>query len=145
MSLWKRRSDGRDIGRESGMLDLQHLDINGLKIAPREFLQAVIEPKLQSGAGETDMCVMWNTVVGKKDGRKTRQNYYLWDEADTQNGISAMARVTGFSEAIGALLIGRGAITNTGIVRPEDGIKGVLYRIFIDELEKRGIKVIDDL
>ena len=55
-----------------------------------------------------------------------------------------MARVTGFSAAIGALLIGRGAITKKGIIPPEDGIKGELYGVFIEELRKRGIQVIKD-
>ena len=88
---------------------------------------------------------MWNTVVGTKDEHKTRINYYLWDEADTQSGISAMARVTGFSAAIGALFIGRGAITNKGIVPPEEGIKGELYEVFINELRERGINIIEIL
>ena len=125
------------------MLDLKPLDINGVKIASREFLLAVIEPKLRPRAGDTDVCVMWNTVVGTKDGRTTKINYYLWDEADTQNGISAMARVTGFSAAIGALFIGRGAIIQKGVIPPENVIKGELYEAFMDELGKRGIKVAD--
>lgn len=53
-----------------------------------------------------------------------------------------MARVTGFSAAIGALFIGRGAIIQRGIIPPENVIKGELYEAFMDELEKRGIKVI---
>jgi saccharopine dehydrogenase-like NADP-dependent oxidoreductase len=86
---------------------------------------------------------MWNTIVGMKDGCKTRINYYLWDEADAKNGISAMARVTGFSAAVGALFIGRGMIKSGGIVPPEDGIRGELYGVFVDELRKRRIKVIE--
>jgi len=46
------------------MLDLQPIEIKGLKIAPREFLLAAIEPKLWPFGGDTDVCVMWNTVVG---------------------------------------------------------------------------------
>ena len=140
---WPGHWQGIQVLKECGMLDLQPLDINGLKIAPREFLLAVIEPKLRPRAGDTDVCVMWNTVVGTKDGHRTRLNCYLWDEADTKNGISAMARVTGFSAAIGALFIGRGAITHKGIIPPENIIKGELYKAFIDELKKRGIRVIE--
>ena len=82
-------------------------------------------------------------MVGMKDGRRTRINYFLWDAADPLIGISAMARVTGFSAAIGALFIGRGMITNKGIVPPEDGIKGILHEEFIVELRERGINVIE--
>jgi saccharopine dehydrogenase-like NADP-dependent oxidoreductase len=142
---WSGHWQGIRTLKECGMLNLHPIKIKGVEIAPREFLLAVIEPQLQPGPGETDVCVMWSSVSGMQDGRKTRINYYLWDEADTQNGISAMARVTGFSAAIGALLIGRGMLTSTGIVPPEDGIKGELYEVFIDEIGKRGIKVIEDL
>lgn len=140
---WPGHWQGIQVLKECGMLDLQPLEIRGVKIPPREFLLAVMEPKLQPQAGEMDICVMWNTVVGMKDRRKTRINYYLWDEADAKNGISAMAQVTGFSAAIGALFMGKGMITSYGIVPPEDGIKGELYEAFIEELEKRDIKVIE--
>jgi lysine 6-dehydrogenase len=141
---WPGHWPGIQVLKECGMLDLQPIEIKSLKIAPREFLIAVIEPRLRPSAGDTDVCVMWNTVVGTKNGRRTKINYHLWDEADTDHGISAMARVTGFSAAIGALLIGRGAITKKGIIPPEDGIKGELYGVFIEELRKRGIQVIKD-
>jgi len=140
---WPGHWQGIQVLKECGMLDLQPLEIKGVKIPPREFLLAVIEPKLWPRAGETDVCVMWNTVVGMKDGRRTRINYFLWDEADTKTGISAMARVTGFSAAIGALFIGRGGITSKGIVPPEEGIKGELYKEFVVELRERGINVLE--
>ena len=140
---WPGHWQGVQVLRECSMLDLQPIEIRDLKIAPREFLLAVIEPKLRPLAGDTDVCVMWNTVVGIRNGKQTKIAYYLWDEADTRNKISAMARVTGFSAAIGALFIGRGMITNKGIVPPEDGIKGETYEAFMGELEKRDIRVLE--
>jgi saccharopine dehydrogenase-like NADP-dependent oxidoreductase len=142
---WPGHWQGIQVLKECGMLDLQPVEIGGREIKPREFLLAVMEPRLKPQADDTDVCVMWNTVVGIKNGRKTHISYYLWDEADTQNGISAMARVTGFSAALGALFLGRGEINKKGIVAPEEGIKGELYVTFIDELAKRGIKVVEDL
>ncbi len=138
---WPGHWQGIQTLKECGLLDLQPVDISGAKIAPREFLLALIQPKLQPRPGDSDVCVMWNTVTGVKDGRRTRLNYYLWDEADPQTGLSAMARVTGFSAAIGALFIGRGAVRTRGIVPPEDGIQGALYTAFIDELNRRNIKI----
>jgi saccharopine dehydrogenase-like NADP-dependent oxidoreductase len=129
--------------KECGLLDLQTIEVRGMQIAPREFLLAAIEPKLRPLTGDTDVCVMWNTVSGTKDSKQTKFNYYLWDKADNKNKISAMARVTGFSTAIGALFIGRGMIPTKGIVPPEDGIKGEIYEAFMDELEKRDIRVLE--
>lgn len=140
---WPGHWQGIQVLKECGMLDLEPLEIKGVKVAPREVLLAALEPKLRPGVGDTDVCVMWNTVDGAKRKRRMRLNYYLWDEADTDNGISAMARVTSFSASIGALLIGRGAIKSKGIVPPEDAIKGALYTDFRDELRKREIEIIE--
>jgi lysine 6-dehydrogenase len=140
---WPGHWQGIEMLKECGMLDLKPIEVEGTKIAPREFLLALIEPKLRPLAGDTDVCVMWSTVVGTKNGRPAQINYYLWDEADTKNQISAMARVTGFSAAIGALFIGRGMVTEKGIVPPEEGIKGELYEAFMNELKKREIRVIE--
>jgi len=140
---WPGHWQGVEALKECGMLDLEPVDIEGVSIAPRDFLLKVIVPRLQPIEGDTDVCVMWNTVDGTKDGQKVRINYYLWDEADTENGISSMARVTGFSAAIGALFIGRGLISDKGIVPPEDCIGGEVYDMFISELEKRGVNVLE--
>lgn len=131
--------------KECGMLDLDPIEKDGVEISPREFLLQVIEPKLRPQEGDTDVCVMWNSVVGKKDGRRQQVDYYLWDEADTEHGISSMARVTGFSASIGAQMIGRGLITEKGIVPPEDCIYGDRYELFVDELRKRDIEILEEM
>jgi saccharopine dehydrogenase-like NADP-dependent oxidoreductase len=140
---WPGHWQGIEVLKECGLLDLQPIEVRSVQIAPREFLLAAIEPKLRPFAGDTDVCVMWNTAVGIKNDQKTKIGYYLWAEADPKNKLSAMARVTGFSTAIGALFIGRGMITIKGIVSPEDGIKGELYESFIGELEKRDIRILE--
>jgi saccharopine dehydrogenase-like NADP-dependent oxidoreductase len=116
--------------KECGMLDSTPIEFKGTKISPREFLSHIREflshimtPKLQPLEGETDVCVMWNTVTGIKDGQKMRIDYYMWEEADTENGISAMGRVTAFPEAIATVMLGKGEITKKGIVAPEDAIE----------------------
>jgi len=138
---WPGHFEGINTLKECGLLDLTPVEFNGMKIAPRDFLLSIIDPKLRPLQGDTDVCVMWNTVTGVKNGKKMRIDYYMWDEADTKNGISSMGRVTGFSAAIGAILIGRGEIEKKGIVAPEDAIDGKLYQKFMNELGKRNITV----
>jgi len=142
---WPGHWGGIQTLKEVGMLDLEPIAISGTSIVPRDFLLAMIGPRLQPLEGDTDVCVMWNTVTGSKDGRRMRIDYYLWDEADTVLNISSMARVTGFSAAIGALFIGRGKITQKGIVPPEDAFDSKLYVEFIDELKKRDIDVLEEV
>ena len=141
---WPGHFEGINTLKECGLLDLTPVEFNGMKIAPRDFLLSIIDSKLRPLQGETDVCVMWNTVTGVKDGKKLRLDYYMWDEADTEKGISSMGRVTGFSAAIGAMLIGKGEIKKKGIVAPEDVIEGEIYQKFINELVKRNIIILEE-
>ncbi|MFO7980548.1 MAG: saccharopine dehydrogenase C-terminal domain-containing protein [Candidatus Aminicenantes bacterium] len=138
---WPGHWGGVQTLKECGMLDIEPVDFKGTKIVPREFLLSMITPKLLPNEGETDVCVMYNTLVGKKDGKKVRIEYFMWDKADTTNDISSMMRVTGYPMAITARMIGRGDIKEKGIVAPEDAITPDLYKKFIEELKKRNIEI----
>jgi saccharopine dehydrogenase-like NADP-dependent oxidoreductase len=131
--------------KECGLLDLEPVDFKGQKVSPREFLLSRITPRLKVGPGETDVCVMYNTVVGRKKGRKVKIEYHMWDAADRKNNISSMMRVTGFPVAIAARMIARGQITQKGIVAPEDAVDSDLYPEFIKELKKRNIKILETI
>jgi len=140
---WPGHWEGAEVLKECGMLDSTPIEFKGIKISPREFLSHIMTPKLQPLEGETDVCVMWNTVSGIKDGQKMRIDYYMWEEADTENGISAMGRVTAFPEAIATVMLGRGEITRKGIVAPEDAIEGKIYENFLEELKRRKINILE--
>jgi len=140
---WPGHWEGAGVLKECGMLDSTPIEFKGTKISPREFLSYIMTPKLQPLESETDVCVMWNTVTGIKDGQKMRIDYYMWEEADTENGISAMGRVTAFPEAIATVMLGKGEITKKGIVAPEDAIEGKMYQNFLEELKRRKINILE--
>jgi lysine 6-dehydrogenase len=140
---WPGHWAGVDTLKECGLLGIDPVDHDGMKVVPREFLLTLIEPKLKGQPGETDVCIMYCTVTGLKDGKKTRLSYWMWEEADPANGISAMGRVTGFPAAMGAVLIGKGLIKERGIVAPEDAIYGPLYTQFVADLRKRNIEILE--
>jgi saccharopine dehydrogenase-like NADP-dependent oxidoreductase len=142
---WPGHWDGVQTLKECGMLDLDPVEINSMKVVPREVLLARIEPRLRAQPGETDVCVMYNTVVGTKNGKPTKISYHLWDEADTVNQVSSMGRVTGYSAAIGAVMIAKGMVKAKGIVAPEDAIFGEGYTYFINELSKRNINIVETI
>ena len=141
---WPGHFDGVQTLKECGLLDLDPVDFQGTEVVPRELLLSLITPRLRAEEGETDVCVMWNSVVGSKDGEKTRVDYYMWDEADTELGMSSMARVTGFPCAIAARFLARGDIEEKGIVPPEDCFKGDVYEEFMIELAKRDINILEE-
>ncbi len=140
---WPGHWQGVQTLKECGLLDIEPVTFKGTKIIPREFLLSQITPRLLPQAGETDVCVMYNTLEGKKGGKKMKIEYYMWDEADRKNNISSMMRVTGYPMAITARLIAKGEIKEKGIVAPEDGIKGDLYKKFLAELKKRNINILE--
>ena len=140
---WPGHWQGVQTLKECGLLDLAPVEFKGTKIAPREFLLSIITPRLRALEGDSDVCVMYNTLTGTKDGRKIKIEYFMWDEADKKNGISSMARVTGFPVAITGKLIMAGKIKEKGIVPPEDCIKGKLYDEFMQELKKRNINILE--
>jgi lysine 6-dehydrogenase len=136
---WPGHWQGVHTLKECGMLDIGPVDFKGTKIVPREFLLSIITPRLVPNEGEGDVCVMYNTLEGKD----VKIEYFMWDEPDKKNNISAMMRVTGYPMAITARMIGRGEITEKGIVAPEDAMTGDLYKKFIDELKKRDIEILE--
>lgn len=140
---WPGHWDGVQTLKECGMLDLDPVEVNSMHVIPRDVLLARIEPRLRAQPGETDVCIMYNTVVGLKDGKRTKVSYFLWDEADTVNKVSAMGRVTGYSASIGAIMVAKGMVKEKGIVAPEDAVHGEGYTYFINELAKRNIKILE--
>jgi saccharopine dehydrogenase-like NADP-dependent oxidoreductase len=134
---WPGHWQAIDALKETGVLDLDPLDFKGAIIRPRDFFLSLVEPKLRPLSGDQDVCIMWNTATGQEK----RVDYYMWANADTKIGLTSMARVTGFSAAIGAKLVGKGEIQEKGIIAPEDGIAGEVYQKFLDNLENRGIVV----
>jgi lysine 6-dehydrogenase len=140
---WPGHWEGIEVLKDCGMLSTDPIEFKGCKISPREFLCQVITPQLKPQEGETDICVMWNSVIGLKNGKKTRINYYMWESADTRNNISAMGRVTAFTESIAAMMLGNGDIKQKGIVAPEDAFSGDNYQKMIKELSKRDINILE--
>lgn len=138
---WPGHWQAIDTLKECGILDLDPFDFKGKIIRPRDFFLSLVEPKLMPLQSDQDVCVMWNTAWGMEK----QADCFMWTGADSANGISAMARVTGFSAAIGARILGMGEIGQKGIVAPEEAIKGSVYQKFIDELVLRKIIISENI
>lgn len=138
---WPGHWDGVRTLKECGLLDLERIDVEGVQVVPRQVLLACITPRLLPRPGDTDVCVMYNTLTGVKDGRRVKVEYFMWDEADTVHGLSSMMRATGFPVAIASRMLARGDIREKGIVPPEDGIWGQLYQDFLQQLAARNILI----
>ena len=124
---------------ESGMLSQEPVETIWGRIAPREFLLGILNPKLAPLPEDKDACVMYNSVTGEKDGKAARVEYHMWDEA--QNGFTGMQRVTGFPAAIGGKLVAGHKIDLTGVRAPEECIRDGNYQSMLDELKLSNIQI----
>jgi len=125
--------------RELGLLSEQPIDVDGVQVAPKKVLDAVLYPHVRLEEGERDITVFRVEVIGVKDGRPRRYKIEMVDRYDTVNDFTSMARVTAFTGAIVARMVARGDLKPTGWVTPERVITGPLFDKLVQELAAVGV------
>ena len=123
--------------RELGLLELEPVDVKGVKVVPRDLFTAAAGPRLTKAKGR-DLVALRVTVDGKKGGKKAHRGWELLDYYDVQHGISAMMRTTGYSLSITGLMQARGQIGKSGVFTPDEAMPGEIY---VAELGKRGVQI----
>ena len=123
--------------RDLGLLDLEPVEVKGMKVIPRDVFIATVGPRLRKPAGR-DLVALRVTVEGKKGGKKKSLGWELLDYYDEKTGISAMERTTGFSLAITGLMQARQQVTGAGVLTPDEAVPAEIY---IAELAKRGVQI----
>lgn len=121
--------------RDLGLLELDPVEVKGVKVSPRDVAVAVMGPRLTKK--KPDLVALRVTVSGTKNGAPSSIAWNLVDRFDEQHGISAMMRTTGYSLAITGLFQGRGRIA-AGVLTPDESMPAADY---IAELRKRGIDI----
>jgi len=128
--------------KECELLDTDPIEINGVKIAPREFLTKLLAPKLALKEDEKDLTVLRVDVIGIKGEDEVQHTFELVDYYDEKKGMTSMARTTGYTASIIAQLLARGKIKEKGIVLPEKlGMNKNLFEEILVELGRRGIHI----
>ncbi len=125
--------------RELGLLELEPIDVKGVRVAPRDVAIAAMGPRLTKPKGK-DLVALRVTVKGKKSGTDKTVNFELIDRYDEEHGISAMMRTTGYSLSITGQMQARGEVKPSGVHTPDECIPAEKY---IAELAKRGIGIIE--
>ncbi len=123
--------------RELGLLELEPIDVKGVKVSPRDVAVAAMGPRLTKPKGK-DLVALRVSVKGKKSGEAKTVQFDLIDKYDEERGISAMMRTTGYSLSITGQMQARGEITPPGVHTPDECIPAVRY---IEELRKRGVEI----
>jgi lysine 6-dehydrogenase len=123
--------------RELGLLELEPVDVKGMKVVPRDLVVAAMGPRLTKPDGQ-DLVALRVFAEGTKGGKPKRIGWEMVDYYDEDTGISAMERSTGFSLSItGQMQVG-GEIGKSGVFTPDEAIPAQKY---IDELAKRGVMI----
>jgi saccharopine dehydrogenase-like NADP-dependent oxidoreductase len=74
---------------ECGLLDTNPIQIKETKVTPREFLTALLAPKLELGE-EQDLVIMMVKVMG--DNESKQYTFDLIDHYDKVGRVTSMAR-----------------------------------------------------
>ena len=121
--------------RELGLLDLNPVDVKGIKVVPRDLVVAAMGPRLTKPKGK-DLVALRVSGEGTKAGVAKKVGWEMVDYYDEERGISAMERSTGYSLSITGQLQARGEIGKSGVFTPDECMPPEIY---IGELAKRGV------
>ena len=123
--------------RELGLLELEPIDVKGVKVAPRDVAVAAMGPRLTKPKGK-DLVALRVSVKGKKGGKAKTMSYELVDRYDEERGISAMMRTTGYSLSITGQMQARREVGPAGVHTPDECMPAERY---IAELARRGVRI----
>jgi lysine 6-dehydrogenase len=123
--------------RSIGLLDLEPVDVKGIKVVPRDVFIAIVGPRLNKVHGR-DLVALRVVVSGKKGGKSATKTFELVDRYDEKHDVSAMMRTTGYSLAITGLMQVRGQVKPAGVHTPDECVPAEPY---MAELRKRGIAI----
>ncbi len=123
--------------RDLGLLDLAPVDVDGVKVAPRDVTVAAMGPRLTKPKGR-DLVALRVTVDGVKGGKGKKVGWELLCYYDEARGISAMMQTTGYSLSITGQMQVRGEVKPLGVHTPDECMPAAKY---IAELGKRGVQI----
>jgi len=130
-----------------GVISSKPIVYQGREIVPVDLFHELIYPiiKFDEALGDRDITVLQVNTSGKSGGRDINVNYEMLDEYDEEHHVTSMAKTTGFTAAIIARMVARGAVTKKGIQWPVRIIKDDLFEELLSSLRMRGVEVTETI
>ncbi|MHC4172359.1 MAG: saccharopine dehydrogenase family protein [Planctomycetota bacterium] len=123
-----------------GLWSLEPVRVGDVEVVPRDVFHVLFEPKV-TYPEDKDLVIVRVRAYGEKDGKQAESLVEMIDYYDDETGFTAMERGTGYSAAIVTEMMVRGQIEHgAGGVE-----KMVPARLFVDELNKRGLRVKEEV
>ena len=126
---------------KAGLLETEPIEVDGVKVSPREVLHTLLDPKLRAKPGEPDLVIVRVLAKGCKNGQAAQVLLDLIDRFDEVTGFTAMERTTGWDGSIKAILNAHG-VTPRGVNPAEIAVPGPQYAA---ELRTRGFSLAETL
>jgi len=126
---------------QAGLLETAPVEVQGVKVAPRDVLHTLLDPRIRAKPGEPDLVIVRVLAKGKKDGCTAQVLLDLIDRYDEVTGFTAMERTTGWDGSIKAIMNAHG-VTPRGVNPAEIAVPGLQYAA---ELRKRGFSLTETL
>ena len=120
--------------KELGLLSSEPVDVDGVQVAPKKLLDALLYPHVKLEEGERDITLFRVEALGQRNGRPRRYKIEMVDRYDDLLGFTSMARTTAFTGAIVARMVARGDLKASGLLTPEQVITGPLFDRLVQEL-----------
>jgi lysine 6-dehydrogenase len=120
--------------KELGLLSEEPVEVDGVRVAPKHVVDAVLYPHVKLEEGERDLTLFRVEAIGERDGKRLRLKMEMVDRYDEKLGFTSMARTTAFTGAIVARMIARGDLKARGLFTPEQVITGPLLDRLLEEL-----------
>ncbi|MBC8085618.1 MAG: saccharopine dehydrogenase NADP-binding domain-containing protein [Phycisphaerae bacterium] len=122
--------------RQLGLLSSEPVDVKGQTVTPRDVFVKVVGDKLRRPSSP-DLVALRVVVTGTRGGQQSSRAWQLVDHYDTENGLTAMMRTTGYTLSITGQLqamreIAPGVHTTDECIPPE---------LYFEMLAERGVIV----
>ena len=130
-----------------GVIGKEPVAYKGGEIVPLDFFHELIYPivRFDEAGGDRDITVLLTRVEGTKGESEMIVTYEMVDYYDEEKGITSMAKTTGYTAAIIARMLARGAFPQKGIQWPVSIVKGELFGELMASLRERGVEVTENI
>ena len=137
---WPGYAARASVLRELGLLSMEPVDVDGVRVKPKQVLDAVLDPHVRLEEGERDLTLFRVEVLGEQDGYARRYRVEMVDRYDDALHFTSMARTTAFTAAIIARMVAQGEIVAAGVVPPEQVITGPSFDRLVAELAASSVR-----
>lgn len=126
--------------RETGFFREDEVEVAGATIRPIDLTAQLLFPEWRLPEGEGDRTIMRIAVEGRRGGGRMRRTWDLLDGYDHDNGVTSMARTTGYTCTAAVRALAAGMYTEPGLVPPEVlGRTPGVYDFIVERLAERGV------